>query len=213
MNAPVLFIRSHHVDPAVDPMSRGSERGNFRRHADEGALRLVWEWDLTAADIAGARGIITTMHLDQIRMMEFSAAFEAFLDRGGRLVFNGHVTRPFITGLQPFVPVGGGRRTDFELTPLAEHPIFAGVDRDALQLSRGVAGFYGRGCNPMPDGALALTGVGPDKLPVDWRWLRPGGGAILSHAGNDWWSASAAKPAVSQLADNMMAWTAHEVPA
>jgi hypothetical protein len=209
----VLFIRSHHVDPANDPLSPGSERGSFRRHVANGTLRPVWEWDLTPDDLAQARGVLTTIHLDQIRMMEFGEAFEALLDRGGRLVFNGHVMRPFIAGLTPFVPVGGGRRVDFALTPLADHPVFAGVDRAALQLSRGVAGFYGRGCNPPPEGALALTGVGEGRLPLDWVWRRPRGGAILSHAGNDWWGAGSDKPALERLADNIVGWANHEVAA
>jgi hypothetical protein len=213
MTGSVLFIRSHHVDPGNDPLSAGTMRGNFHRRLAQGTLDVIWEWDLTPHHLDQARGVITTIHLDQIRMMELTAAFETFLDRGGRLVFNGHVKHPFIGGLSPFVPSGSGKRADFELTPLSDHAVFTGVDRATLQLSRGVAGFYGRGCNPMPDGAVALTGIGPAQLPIDWSWQRPRGGAVLSHAGNDWWTAGSDKNVLDRLADNMIGWANHEVPA
>lgn len=48
-----------------------------------------------------------------------------------------------------------------------------------------MAGFYGRGCNPLPEGGIAVNGLGPAKVPVDWVWARPTGGRIFSHAGND----------------------------
>lgn len=34
-------------------------------------------------------------------------------------------------------------------------------------------------------GALAVDGVGPLALPVDWKWRTPGGGKMFSHARND----------------------------
>jgi hypothetical protein len=210
MNPPVLLIQSHQSEVGFDPLSPAAERGDFSAAAAGGLLRAIHDWDVTPAHIASARGIIVTMYLDQIRMMDLAAAWETFLDAGGRLVLNGHVMRPYIRGLASFVTSGSGRRIDFELTVLADHPVFTGIDRAQFQSVRGVAGFYGRGCNPLPAGASALTGVGPDKLPVDWHWRRPGGGEILAHAGNDWWGTSSDKPAMNRFAANLVAWASGE---
>ncbi len=206
MSAPVLLIRSHHPEPGFDPVSRSGERGDFAVDLERGTLRAVWDWELTADDLIQASGIITTIHLDQIRMMAFAPAIAAFLAKGGRWVLNGHVMRPLAPGLETFRPVKSKGRTAFALTRLAEYAVFDGVDRDAFQTMRGVAGFYGRGCNPLPDGATALTGVGPDRLPVDWIWRRRDGGEILSHAGNDWWATSTDKAGMTRFAANLVSW-------
>jgi hypothetical protein len=206
MNAPILFIRSHHAEPQYDPFCSEGERGDFVAYVESGALRAVWEWELTPADLAGASGLITTIGLDQIRMMDFTGNLAAFLARGGRWLFNGHVARPLVSGLEPFRPALGHGIARFVQTVLADHPVFAGIDRSIFQSVRGVAGFYGRGCNPMPEGATALTGVGPDILPIDWHWRVPGGGEILVHAGNDWWGTSTDKPAMNRFVGNLVAW-------
>lgn len=148
-------------------------------------MRLVRERDLTAGHFAAASGLITTTHLDQIGFMRHAAAVEALLDHGGRWVFNGHVLRPLVAGLAAYVPLAKPRRADYVLTRLFEHPVFAGIDQNALEENKGVAGFYGRGHNPMPRGGTAVNGIGPERLPIDWDLALATGGRILSHAGNE----------------------------
>ncbi|MFN3938131.1 MAG: hypothetical protein ACK4KW_11195 [Gemmobacter sp.] len=153
--------------------------------AREGGVTVVPQAELDAATLLRHRGLITGNLLDQDAMLALAPALEAFLDAGGRWVFNGHLLRPLLAGLAPFRPMRAPRRADFRLNSEAEHPIFAGIDRRALETNRGVAGFYGRGCNPPPAGALVLTSLGPDRVPVDWVLQRPRGGAVFCHAGND----------------------------
>lgn len=198
MTEPVILVRSHH----------GGTPATFAQHLAGDAVEAVWESDLSAGRLAAASGILTTVHLDQIAMEVFAPAITALLARRGRVFINGHVLRPFVTGLAPFRPVGMGHRGAFALTPLAAHPVFAGIDRRTLEERRGVAGFYGRGHNPPPEGAIALTGLGPAGAPIDWVWPQPGGGAVFSHAGNDLWSLSDDAAVNARLADNIVAWAA-----
>lgn len=151
----------------------------------EGRVTSVRERDLTEADFAATRGLITTQHLDQIGFLEHSSALQRLLDRGGRWFFNGHMLRRFVGGLDIYQPIARPKRADFVLTRLSEHAIFAGIDPASLEENNGVAGFYGRGHNPLPPGAQPVNGIGPDRLPIDWDWALPSGGRIFSHAGND----------------------------
>jgi hypothetical protein len=148
-------------------------------------VAIVPQEDLDAATLATARGLVTGNQLDQDAALALRPALEAFLDAGGRWFFNGHIVRPLVAGLDPFVPMQDPRRADFVLSRLSEHPILAGIDLAELETNRGVAGFYGRGHNPMPGGAVPVTGLRGGTVPVDWIWPRPGGGRIFSHAGND----------------------------
>ncbi len=196
MTAPVLFVASHH----------GELPAPFTELAAAGDLVARMEWDVTQADIAAAAGVVTTMHLDMVGALRWRDAFAALLDRGGRIAISGHVTRPFVPGVEPeFVPTGPGRAA-LRLAVLAEHPVFDGIDRLAFQTRRGVAGFYGRGHNPMPPGGEALTGVGANLAPVDWVWNRDAGGSVFSHAGNDVWTSSDDDEATRRFATNLVRW-------
>lgn len=171
----VLLIHSHSgAPPAV-----------YGRAVSEGRLLMVRERDLGPGHFDRARGLLTTTHLDQLGMMDHLPALTRFLAHGGRWFFNGHVMRPFIPGLRNFVPLERPKRADLALTRLAEHPIFVGIDQKSLEENRGVAGFYGRGHNPLPPGGLAINGLGPRNMPIDWDWATPLGGRFFSHAGND----------------------------
>lgn len=199
MTAPLL-IRSHH----------GGLPRAIADLATDGRLVVIAEWDVTPDILHAAGGVITTMHLDQIRAETWRADVDALLDRGGRIFLNGHVARSFISGLKPFVLSGRGP-ADLVQTVLADHPVFDGVDRGAFQRRRGVAGFYGRGHNPMPEGATALTGVGRDRAPLDWVWQRSAGGAVFSHAGNDLWGNTEDDAVTERLVRNVVGWVVARV--
>lgn len=177
----------------------------------QGNAVLRRDTELGPADLAGAAGVITTTHLDQIGFQGLSTATEALLARGGRWFFNGHLMRPLISGLSTYVPIMRAKRTDLVLERLAPHPLFEGIAMRDLEENKGVAGFYGRGYNPLPPGASAVTGLGPALLPVDWEWRLPGGGRMFSHAGNDLGANGAVNPAQARLAPRILAWTRGEI--
>jgi hypothetical protein len=186
----------------------GPPSAAFAKAIDAELLRPVRQAELDDDRLARARGLITTMHLDQIDFAARTNALTAFFDRGGRLAFMGHLARPFLPELAPFVPLASGRRQDFALVAKGSHPIFEGIDRARLETRRGVAGFYGRGYTPIPRGGRALTGLGPEKAPIDWVWERPDGGEILMHSGNDLWSVCDDAAVNVLLAERLAAWCA-----
>jgi len=177
MNGPPLLVLS-----AYGPPDRV-----FAEAIEQGCIAVVHDTELEDA-IERTSALITTMHLDQVGFQRHARAVKALLARGGRLFFNGHLVVPFLPELRPFVPLARRRRQDFELVRLSDHSIFDGLDIGLLATRKGVAGFYGRGHVPPPSGAEAITGLGPDRVPVDWEWRTPYGGVIFMHAGNELWS-------------------------
>jgi len=192
----VLFVQSH----------SGSPGAVFEQAAAAGDLLVVRERELTPAHFDAAGGLITTIHLDQIGWLDHAVPVQRLLARGGRWVFNGHVLRPFLPGLAVYMPIIAPRRDDFALTRLADHPVFAGIDQQQLAKNRGVAGFYGRGHNPLPVGGMAINGIGPNRLPIDWEWSPPEGGQILVHAGNEFWGCGDDASLKTRLAERAIAW-------
>jgi hypothetical protein len=176
-------------------------------HLETGRLRLVRQIDLKPSDLAAADGLIVTIYLDQVDFAGRRRDIALFLARGGRIVFNGHVAHPFIDGMAPFVPLAALRRSDLALERLAPHAVFAGVPALAHQAQRGVAGFYGRGHNPPLPGSTFLTGIGADRLPVDWEWLTPSGGGLFVHGGNDIWGTSDDDSVNALMAARLIDWS------
>jgi len=175
--------------------------------AARGEATIVEQADLTPAILEAHSGLITGQQLDQDAMLALKPAIEAFLDRGGRWFFNGHVVRPLVDGLLQYRPIAAPKRPDFDLTSVNPHPLFDGIDLKKLETNKGVAGFYGRGCNPLPEGAVAVNGLGAAKVPVDWVWARPRGGRMFSHSGNDLGSMGLEWGLASELVARILAWT------
>lgn len=197
----LLLIHSHYGEPP-DLFSLALKRND--------AL-IVRERDLIPAHIEQARGIITTSHLDQHGFFAYRQQLFDFMARGGRWFFNGHILRPFLPGLVNYIAIPKARRADLVLTRLNEHPIFEGIDQTCFEENRGVAGFYGRGHNPLPPGALAVNGIGPLKQPIDWDWTLPGAGRMFSHAGNDIGVINGPNPNHALIAPRIIAWTMGEI--
>jgi hypothetical protein len=177
-----------------------------------GHLSVRRQIDLSHEDLQSASGLILTGALDQVDFATRRAAIEDFLADGGRIVFNGHLLCPFISGQEPYVPLPRQRRADLELERLAPHPVFAGIPASAQQTQMGVAGFYGRGHNPMLPGARALTGIGPERRPVDWEWLLPPNGqgargGLFVHAGNDIWGTTDDPLVDALIAERLVGWS------
>lgn len=174
-----IWLKSAFADPPGPVMAA----------AEDGHITIVPQRDLSRATLFEHGGMVTSMQLDQDHLLAFTDDLRDWLGAGARWLFNGHMVRPILTEMVPFQPIPRPGRADFVQTRLSDHPLLDGIDAELLEANRGVAGFYGRGHNPLPPGARPITGLGQAQVPVDWHWPWQGGGAVFSHAGNDLWGA------------------------
>ncbi|HAS6415343.1 MAG: hypothetical protein ACTH58_16635 [Marinomonas foliarum] len=168
-----------------------------------------YAWSALSAPIDApiAKAIIITQHADQRHLSQCSSQLQRHLDCGGRIHFNGHLLYPLFARVESFKPLTAPRRHDFELTALKPHPVFNDVVVANLSQRKGVHGFYGRGYMPLPAGATALTGLGPERLPIDWEWrFANNNGCLFVHAGNDLWTVSDDAELQRRLAFNIVQW-------
>jgi len=173
----------------------------FIRNAEE-----IEHYALHEADLSGYAALLLPAHLDQRYFGTLSTKVSDWLDRGGTLVFNGHVAWPMLPEFNAFVALEKRNLENLQIHRIADHPVFAGVDMADLTYRRGVAGFYARGCNPPPPSAVPVLGVGPDRVPCDWVYERPGGGRIFMHAGNDLWMYASDKTSARRIVPQLMDW-------
>lgn len=152
------------------------------------AIHFYQQYDTERLDWTGYDAVLISMSADQVHLGEIRPKLEAYLDGGGTLLINGHIARPFLPELSRYEPMEKRGLKELVIHRENEHPLFAGVPADSLTLRKGVAGFYGRGTNPPPDGALVIHSVGPDHVAVDWLYERPKGGRIFVHSGVELWA-------------------------
>jgi hypothetical protein len=167
---------------------------------------------LAAAPLEDYDALFVGTGTDQRVLVELRPRLERFLAAGGTIVFCGHVAYPFLEGLASFVPLADYRLDDLAVHRVAPHPVFDGIEARDLSFRRGVAGFYGRGHNPPPVGAVVLNVLGPRRAPVDWLRVYPSGGALLVHAGIDLWVYGADDGGAAALPLRLVQWVCSRHP-
>lgn len=151
-------------------------------------IHFYQQYDTDRLDWTGYDAVLLSMSADQVHLGEISAKLAAYLDAGGTLLINGHVARPFLPELRRYEPMAKRGLNELTIHRESAHPLFEGISAASLTLCKGVAGFYGRGSNPPPEGALVIHSVGPDHVAVDWLYERPQGGRIFVHSGVELWA-------------------------
>ncbi|MGO3741743.1 hypothetical protein [Kerstersia sp.] len=161
-----------------------------------------------AARLASLHVLLIPANADQRFLMTLQPQLEQWLLAGGTMVINGHVAYPFLRWLLPFEVQPCPGLAGLQVARAAPHPVFDGVDPAHLTYRRGVAGFYARGANPPPPGALVLNTLGPGQQPIDWLLVLPGGGRLLVHSGNDLWMYANGQDSAARIVPQLFDWLA-----
>lgn len=185
----------------------------FAALLDERGAQSMSLREMNAAHFEDRDAILVEAHIDQRALLAHRDALHRHLDAGGTLVFNGHLVYPLFDGLEPFRVATGRRVEDLIVERVDAHPVFDGVDCRDLSFRRGVAGFYGRGANPAPDGATILHRLRADGSPLDWVWQRPAGGQIFMHGGNTLWMYVNDDTSAARIAPQLLTWIEAGAPA
>ena len=168
-------------------------------------VRTLDVYDLLAADLTDVQGLLIGMHCDQRQLQQTQTRLTEFVAHGGRVAVCGQIAHPFLPGLSHFTPLQDYRLEDLIVYELAPHPVWNGVVLDDLIYRRGVAGFYGRGFHPPPDGAVVVNGLGLTRLPLDFVY-HLGRGEVLVHSGNDLWGYVADATSAHRLTPQLLDW-------
>jgi len=176
-------------------------------------------YDLFDSCTPDVTGVYLAGDVDQEFLAERREKFDTLVRGGLRVVVNGHVQRPFLTGLTRWRRAEYRGPADLELTRISDHPVWRGVDPEALLFSTrpgrytaeerreiGVAGFYGRGYHlDLPERATVVHTLGRIGAPIDLVYPL-GAGQVLVHAGNDLLGFASADRGTAILRTNLLEW-------
>lgn len=186
---------------------------------DAGRLREIDVYELFDAALSDVTGVYLSGDVDQEFLADHRDEFDELVRGGLRVVVNGHVQRPFLTGLTRWRRAEYRGPADLALTRVHDHPVWRGVDPQALLYNTppgrytpeeraevGVAGFYGRGYYlDLPEGARVVHTLGRIAGPIDLVYPL-GRGEVLVHAGNDLMQFASPDRGTAALRDNLLDW-------
>ena len=150
--------------------------GRAKGENPEGEFVALDVYRLPESDLSDVTGIALAGDVDQIFLAQHQATLDDFVRGGGRVLVNGHVQRPFLTGLTRWRKLVFERPADLRLTRHADHPVWRGSRTEDFLYSTGepgphewerleqigVAGFYGRGYTAAPPAdAIVIHTIGP----------------------------------------------------
>lgn len=162
--------------------SEAKEFLNLEEFSD--TIQSISQYEVEYLDFNIYNGIFFTHCIDQYLLKNLSMKFRDFLQKGGKIFYNGHIMIPFLDELTKFQPILDPKYTDFFISEISKHQIYDGIVPQALNVKKGVAGFYSRGQNPPPKKAKIITAIKNGEVPVDWE-LKIGSGMLYIHCGND----------------------------
>lgn len=148
-------------------------------------------------------GVIIGMSLDLYELQKRKHEFEEFLQDGGRMFYSGHAAISFLSFLSVYEPINNIKLEDFFISKNSDHIIYKDLDIKYFQKSKGVAGFYSRGCNPPPKGAKIITSIKQGSVPCDWEFSF-GKGKFYAHSGNDLYACSGDEAINKKVFNNIL---------
>ncbi len=140
-----------HQFAVLDMDIRSSEESEWSHRVDR-----VDCYAIGSIDLARYAALIIRSNVDQEHLARRQRVIRDYLDRGGVVVFGGHLHRDWLPGASAFVPLTNQSLDGYRVVEVADHPIFRGMGTE-LTFRRGVAGFFARGHHPLPEGAEVLT--------------------------------------------------------
>lgn len=148
-------------------------------------------------------GVIIGMSLDLYELQKRKHEFEEFLQDGGRMFYSGHAAISFLSFLSVYEPINNIKLEDFFISKNCEHIIYKDLDIKYFEKSKGVAGFYSRGCNLPPKGAKIVTSIKQGLVPCDWEFSF-GKGKFYAHSGNDLYACSGDEAINKKVFNNIL---------
>ncbi len=168
-------------------------------------IETVSQYELENLNLEKYQAIIFSMYIDQHLLCSLENKLKSFLKKDKKILFNGHIIKPFFKELEPFIPTPRPTLEEFKIVQLKKHPIYKDINIDTLNARKGVAGFFSRGTNPPPKEAKQFMAIKFAEVIVDWEY-EVNEGILYVHSGNDLWTCMEKEEGNILLFRNIINW-------
>jgi len=170
-------------------------------------------YGLETAELSGLRGIVVSGRVDQEYLLSQREVIRAFLDAGKVVVFAGQLLRPWLPGLDatgsaPPALADDASYRRHQVTQVAVHPVFAGVDLAELDFTSSLGGYWDAG-NRLPSGASVLLATEHGQ-PVSYLDRSSTRGTILGFYGQSLLGYATEENSTRRIVPQLLAWIDEE---
>ena len=169
------------------------------------------QYQLNQKDLSEFNVLVITDFIDQEYLFEQKAIIEQFLREGKIVVACTHVFRPWLPGVNPFMPKLMKNHSDYEMKVMKEDSFFRGVDMKELAYRKGVSGFYSRGYHPLTNKDAEVLLAFLDGTPITYIDRTTTNGTIVAHAARDLLTYATGENSTQLIAKQFMEWLSEEV--
>jgi len=169
------------------------------------------QYELATADLSPYNVLVVTDFIDQEYLFEQKHVIENFLNEGKIVVACTHIFRPWLPGVNLFMPKTINKHSDYEMQVVKEDSFFKGVDMNELAYRKGVSGFYCRGYHPLTnkEGEVILSFL--DGTPITTIDRTTTKGTIVAHSARDLLSYKTGENTTQLIAKQFMTWLEEEL--
>ena len=168
------------------------------------------QYDFADTDLSRFACIVVHDFIDQEYMYKHREKIASFLDEGKIVIFAGHLFKEWLPGCSIFQPKKIHSFRDYEVSIMAEHPIFAGVKPEDMTYNKGVSGFFARGAHlPLPEHAEVLLAL-PDDIPITYIDRHSTNGTIFVHSGRDLFAYRNQNKSSDRISSQLLQWIKDE---
>ena len=174
-------------------------------------VTILDQYEMHKTNLSPFHVLIITDFIDQEYLLEHKEVIEHFLNEGKIVVACTHVFRPWLPGVNPFMPKMLKSHSDYEMQVMKEDSFFRGVDMNELAYRKGVSGFYSRGYHPLMNKEAEVLLAFLDGTPITYIDRTTTKGTIVAHSARDLLTYSTGENSTRLIAKQFMDWLSEEV--
>lgn len=178
---------------------------------DNEYITVLDQYAFAEADVSHYNVLLITDFIDQEYLYKERAKIAAFLDAGNIVVSCTHIFRPWLPGVNLFMPKEIRRFEDYSVTIDEQSAIFGDVKQEELTVRKGVAGFFARGFHPVHRDDVEVHIRFTDGTPITYVDRTTTNGTIFVHTSRDIFTYATGNNTSKLVAPRMYDWLKREL--
>lgn len=174
-------------------------------------ISVLDQYEFEHVDMSSYNVLLITDFIDQEYLYAQRDKIACFLNAGNIVISCAHIFRPWLPGVNLFMPKEIRSYKDYSVITEASSAIFGGVKQEELTVRKGVAGFFARGYHPVHRDDVEVHIRFTDGTPITYVDRTTTNGTIFVHTSRDIFTYKTGDNTSQLVAPRMYEWLKQEL--